>query len=161
MAKMGSAGTRSGLRISLLWPICCCCWTTVSDRLADRRLAASWLSSCANCSQVCAMSIRVARSMRCFVPGDKLRAISKHNRARSRYCSALVLMTPPVGLACVTNAPTRRSEVNSPKFHSLRVRARPTCPAFLLLNLQLRRSDPHRHLGLAVLHVRAPSQNSP
>ena len=63
-------------------------------------LAASWLSSCANCSQVCAMSIRVARSMRCFVPGDKLRAISKHNRARSRYCSALVLMTPPVGLAC-------------------------------------------------------------
>jgi hypothetical protein len=80
--------------------ICCCCWTAVSDRSADRRLAASWLSSCANCSQVCAMSIRVARSMRCFVPGDKLRAISKHNRARSRYCSALVLMTPPVGLAC-------------------------------------------------------------
>jgi hypothetical protein len=39
-----------------------------------------------------------------FFPGDKVRATSKHNRARLRYCSALLRITARPLVRHVTNA---------------------------------------------------------
>src|SRR5947209_12982564 len=56
---------------------------------ATTRFVAS--SSSANRSQVCAMSVSMAR----FCPGAKVRAISRHARARRRYSAPLLLTRLP------------------------------------------------------------------